>query len=128
MNFRYLFYILLVCSSCGRSNQATVSDTDTNLSVVIVEDSSEHFSIKDNIIKVDLNKPQQASLFDYFKHIELIPLETNDDVLIGIMRKIIYYQKKYYVLDTFFQKYKVFVFDESGKFIKQIRIIICLQM
>ena len=120
MKLRHLLYFLLLFISCGRSKQAIVSDTDAYLPEVILDDSVEYFSIKDNRITVDLNKPQQASLFDYFKHIELIPLETNDNVLIGRMWKIIYHKNRYYALDIFRPKYKVFVFDESGKFIKQI--------
>lgn len=33
-------------------------------------------------IFVDLDRPEKASLFDYFRSIELIPLETSSDVLI----------------------------------------------
>ena len=31
----------------------------------------------DNAIFVDLDQPEKASLFDYFRTIELIPLETS---------------------------------------------------
>ena len=120
MKLRHLFYFLILFISCGRSKQTTVSDADKYSPEIIIEDSLEYYSIKDNRITVDLNKPQQASLFDYFDHIELIPLETNDDVLIGFLRKIIFHQNRYYTLDTFRGKYTVFVFDESGKFLFRI--------
>lgn len=37
---------------------------------------------EDNVIQVDLDNPEKASLFDYFRSIELIPLETSSDVLV----------------------------------------------
>ena len=120
MKIRHVFIFLLLFISCGRSKQTNISNAEANLSEVIIKGSYEYFSIKENKITVDLNKPQQASLLDYFDHIELIPLETNDDVLIGFLRKIIYHQNRYYALDTYRGKYSVFVFDESGKFILQI--------
>ena len=111
---------MLLFFSCSHSKQTTVSDTYAFSPEIIIEDSIEYFSIKDNKITVDLNKPQEASLFDYFDHIELIPLETNDDVLIGYLKKVIFHQNRYYALDTFRGKYCVFVFDESGKFLFRI--------
>jgi hypothetical protein len=38
----------------------------------IIEDLYVYYPVKDNRIKVDLDKPQKASLFDYFSRIELI--------------------------------------------------------
>ena len=92
--------------------------TETIQQTQIVKDSFVYYPIKNNRIKVDLNKPQQASLFDYFSHIELIPLATSKDFLIGMCEEIIYYQGRYYVLDQ--QQHKVFVFDDTGKFVFQI--------
>jgi hypothetical protein len=83
-----------------------------------MEGSYIYYPIKENRISVDLDNPQKASLFDYFKQIELIPLETNDDVLIGRLEKVIYHQNKYYTLD--YHQFIVQVFDESGKFISKI--------
>lgn len=37
---------------------------------------------EDNVIQVDLDNPEKASLFNYFRSIELIPLETSPDVLV----------------------------------------------
>ena len=73
-----------------------------------------------NTIQVDLTNPQRASLFDYFSHIELIPLETNDDVVIGTMRKVIHHQNRYYVLDAHSAQNVVLVFDDAGKFLFKI--------
>jgi len=84
----------------------------------VTKDSFVYYPIKDNRIKVDLNNPQKASLFDYFSHIELIPLETSDKVLIGRLGKIICHQNRYYTLDIL--QAAVQVFDENGKFIQKI--------
>ena len=78
MKLRYLFYLLLICFSCNRSK--SLGDFNT--------------------IQVDLTNPQVVSLFDYFSHIELIPLETNENSVLGwFMDKIIFHQNRYYVFD-----------------------------
>jgi hypothetical protein len=75
--------------------------------------------IAPTIIKVDdFNLPEQVSINDYFKSIELIPLETNTDLLIGRFKKILFHEGKYFILDQ--QQHIVFVFDEQGKFIFKI--------
>ena len=115
MKIKHLFCLLLLFYACGRSKQAPVSETGTYIPEVFVEDSVEYYPIKGNLIKADLTKPQEASLFDYFSHIELIPLETSDDVLVGNIKKIIYCQNRYYILDL--QQQTILVFDDSGKFL-----------
>lgn len=72
----------------------------------------------ENAIKVDLDRPEKASLFDYFKSIELIPLETSSDCLISAIDKIITYQGRYYMFDPLQQI--IFVHDSSGNFIFKI--------
>ena len=100
MRLRYLLFFFLFCFSCSHSKQTIVVESDTSLSEVFNEDSVEYYSIKDNRITVDLKKPQQASLLDYFSHIELIPLETSDKSLIGNCAKMIFYKNKYFVFDN----------------------------
>jgi len=110
--------ILLVCTCCVRSKQHTTGDTGNDES--FVKDGVVHYTIKDNRIEVDLNNPQKASLFDYFTHIELIPLETNDDVLIDGRRgpTFTFYNNRYYYADTpIGSNCVVYVFDEAGNFI-----------
>ena len=113
---KYLIIFLFICFSCNRTKQTT--ETETFQPELIVEDSFVYYPLKYNRIKVELDKPQKASLFDYFSHIELIPLETNDNVLIGWIEEIVYYQGRYYVFDR--QQNSVFVFDDKGRFIFQI--------
>ena len=69
-------------------------------------------------IFVDLDKPEKASLFDYFRSIELIPLETSSDVLVNGFSKIIVHQDNYYALDK--PLCQIFVFDKTGKFLFKI--------
>lgn len=54
---------------------------------------------EDNVIQVDLDNPEKASLFDYFRSIELIPLETSPDVLVKGFTKMVVHQGNYYALD-----------------------------
>ena len=69
-------------------------------------------------IVVDLDSPEEASLFDYFSSIELVPLETLPDVLITGVFKIVVHQNKYYVLDK--QQCIIFVFDKAGRYLFKI--------
>ncbi len=73
--------------------------------------------INDSII-VDLNKVEKASLFDYFKSIELIPMETSADVLIVSINKVQSYLNKYYMLDLV--QSIIFVFNNEGEFMYKI--------
>lgn len=116
MKLKYLFILLIICSSCNRTRQGSV--TDKLETEVIAEDSYIYYSIKDSRIQVNLDKPQKVSLFDYFRHIELIPLETKDDALIGWCEEIIHYQNRYYIFDR--KQARIQVFDEKGNFILKI--------
>lgn len=74
--------------------------------------------LTDGTIFVDLDRPERVSLFDYFRSIELIPLETSSDVLIVGISKMIVHDEKYYALDK--NQCIIFVFDETGKFLFKI--------
>ncbi|BBD45852.1 6-bladed beta-propeller [Petrimonas sulfuriphila] len=106
----------LVSVSCNKTKQVKV--TEVKEIVPLIEDSYVYYPVKDNQIKVNLNKPQKASLFDYFSHIELIPLETSDNILIGYCEEIIHYQNRYYIFDR--NSLSIHVFDDTGKFIFKI--------
>ena len=103
-------------SSCKPSNLEQTGVTELFQPAPI--DSFVYYPIKDSRIIVDLNNPQEVSFYDYFSHIELIPLETNNDVLVGFVNEIIHYHGRYYVFDK--QQKMVIIFDEMGKFIFQI--------
>ncbi len=72
----------------------------------------------DNTIFVDLDRPEKVSLFDYFRSIEIIPLETSSDALIVGISKMITHQDRYYALDK--PQSIIFVFDQTGKFLFKI--------
>ena len=69
-------------------------------------------------IRVDLDNPVEASLFDYFSSIELLPLETSPDALIAGVSKMVIHQNSYYVLDK--RQCIIFVFDKAGKYLFKI--------
>jgi hypothetical protein len=78
-------------------------------------------SVKDGDVSelhVNINKLHQVSVFDIFKKVELIPLETNEKSLIKSIDKVIYSNGKYYVLDK--SRQLLLVFDEDGRYLKQI--------
>lgn len=62
---------------------------------------------------VDMDHPKKASLFDYFRSIELIPLETDTNILIKSIHRLIFHQELYYALDI--PQAIVFVFNQDGK-------------
>jgi len=113
-----LFCLLFVCASCIQNKPPAKATNDTVSAEPVVKDSVVYYPIKDNRIKVDLNHPQQASLFDYFSHVELIPLETSDRIVIGQLEKVLDYQDRYYTLD--YKQAQVSVFDKTGKFLYNI--------
>ena len=108
------FFIIFACQQTKQVNDKEVFNVEP-----IVEDSWVYYPITDNRIKVNLNHPQKASLFDYFSHIELIPLETRDDVLVGYCEEIFFYQNRYYIFDG--QQHSIIVFDDQGEFIFQLK-------
>jgi hypothetical protein len=71
-----------------------------------------------NVISVDLDRSEKASLFDYFRSIELIPLETSPDILVNGFSKIVVHHDCYYALDK--PLCVIFVFDKTGKFLFRI--------
>lgn len=72
-----------------------------------------------SILNIDLNTGHQKIKFSkYFSIIEIVPLETARECIIGKARKIIGYNSKYYVEDS--KQNLVRVFDENGFFINTI--------
>jgi hypothetical protein len=55
---------------------------------------------------------------DFFSDIDYIPLESNDDHLIGQITQMLIYQDKIYILDL--QQHTVFCFQKDGKFLFEI--------
>ena len=72
----------------------------------------------ENTIYVDLEKADKVSLWDIFSHIELIPLETNEESLIKGIRKLVHYDNNYYIFDN--EKTEILIFDSNGKYLNKI--------
>ena len=75
-------------------------------------------TLSEDVIAVNFDRPEKASIFDYFRSIELIPLETSPDVLIAYLSKVIVHEDKYYTFDK--RQSIINVFDETGKFLFKI--------
>ena len=68
------------------------------------------------VLSVDITQTNPPSLFDIFKKIEIIPLETTDNSLIGGAGSTVYYNGHFYIHDSLSKSF--YCFNEHGKFIK----------
>ena len=94
---------LLTLISCRNKDNSNIKNSDIETISVF-----EHYSDK-------------KSFSSFIDTIELIPLETTEDNLIGEITRIVFHDKKYYVRSTnSMQNGKLFVFDETRKFIRRI--------
>jgi hypothetical protein len=115
MKTNYFFLVTaLCCMSCTQKTSKEHAGSNTE----IPNDTSTYYTSRNSIIPIDFDKPEEPSVFDYFKSVELIPLETSEDVLIGQLQKIIHYQDRYYTFDR--QQQIIHVFDDEGKFVFEI--------
>ena len=114
---RHFFLNLLICgclfTSCGGGSSSSSSSVSSEMSVS--EDGV-------TVIPMNARPGDVLNLSDFAESIELIPLETTDDCLIGWIPEIIA-TKNHYVLisgigPTDFQH--LYVYDKNGKFIRQI--------
>lgn len=72
-------------------------------------------------ISISCEKNQVLNLSEFADSIEIIPLETRDNNLIGWIHRIISTPDRYYLSSAVsYTTQKLFVFDKSGKFIRQI--------
>jgi len=94
----YLFILIALCLfSCGGKN---------------------HQSNKLETISINGNIRQALNLSSFVDTIEFIPLETNNENLIGEVDRIIYRNGKYYLRTTHgMQNGKLSVFDNAGKYL-----------
>ena len=114
---RHFFLNLLICgclfTACGGGSSSSSSSISSEMSVS--EDGV-------TVIPMNARPGDVLNLSDFAESIELIPLETRDDCLIGWIPEIIA-TKNHYVLisgigPTDFQH--LYVYDKNGKFIRQI--------
>jgi hypothetical protein len=70
-------------------------------------------------MKIDLDRDDKVSVFDFFSKIELIPLETNEQSVMSYpLRKIALHKGNFYVLDK--QGESIQVFAAEGRFVEKI--------
>ena len=103
MKNNILFIILSVCLlSCQYAGDSTKNSTIETIPV---------FS----------NYTTELPFSAFVDTIELIPLETTEENLIGEITRLIFNDGKYYIRSTnSMQNAKLFVFDENGKYLKKI--------
>ncbi|MBR2018336.1 MAG: 6-bladed beta-propeller [Prevotella sp.] len=68
---------------------------------------------------IRIGNPLEESLYNYIDSIEVIPLETNEECLIGDVSKVTFFDNKIFVADTY-RSSKVFVFDLDGNYLYSI--------
>jgi hypothetical protein len=67
---------------------------------------------------IDLNRQDKVSVFDIFESVDLVFLETNEQSLIAVINKVIYFSEKYYIFDE--RQQILFCFDSAGNFLFKI--------
>ncbi len=63
---------------------------------------------------IDLTKKHSVSVFDVFSDVKVIELETSENTLISEIRKVKYYDSRYYIMDV--RSQQIFCFYEDGRF------------
>ncbi len=103
MKYLLVFIITLFFLSCGDKN------------------AQELFEQSVKTISVSCEKNQVLNLSEFADSIEIIPLETKDECLIGWVRRIVSTDEHYYISSAVsYYTQKLFVFNKDGKFVRQI--------
>jgi hypothetical protein len=118
-----LILFLIVFVSCGKKQtHNVVKFKGHTVDIEIYTGISEPTKDYSNLEEIDLTNVLKDNNFDFstiLANYELVFLETTDDCVIGEIRKIIHADDFILILDPFVAK-KLFMFDCSGKFIRQI--------
>ena len=69
----------------------------------------------DVLVEIDLDQSKQISYTEWFDSIQIFPLETNDQSIIGLSIKTFIYDDLIYIFDG--KTHLINVFDKNGKFI-----------
>ena len=69
-------------------------------------------------IPIDLHQNEQISFFDIFSKVELIPIETNNKLLIASVSKLIHKDKLFYILDK--DQKCIFIINEKGQLVRKL--------
>ena len=86
------------------------------LNLLSCNSKKEEYDSEIEIIPVNLNRIESAPMTEIIEKIEIIPLETNDDCLISMYSKVVYYKEieLFVIVDN---KNVVFLFTKEGKFV-----------
>ena len=102
MRIFLLLVLCLIISSCSTKKK----QPEMSFSVI----SMENISFKSKL-----------KFSEFVEHIEVIPLETTSESLIGEIKRIIHRNGRYYMLVTNgYSNARVLVFDDLGKFLLKI--------
>ena len=96
----FIFIQFIILYSCNSNNEKT------NFKISSIE------SLKPIRINYDNIKP--LNLTDIFKSISYIHLETSDDNMIGVIKKIIFSKNRIFIYDN---NNKIFIFNKNGKLV-----------
>ena len=67
---------------------------------------------------IDLTKNHTVSVFDVFSDVKVIKLETTENNLINEIKRVKYYDSRYFILDE--RSQQIFCFDEDGSLVYKI--------
>ena len=77
---------------------------------------SKQSKISEDVIDLDNSVP--VSVFDLFKSVDVIQLETNEECLIGPEIEVFFYNNRYYIFDR--RQQGMFCFDDTGGYLFKI--------
>lgn len=72
----------------------------------------------ENVVSIDIKQATSLDFKEYFDTINYIPLETNDDALIGEITKLYYTENGFLIFDQ--KTMGIFLFSTDGHFIRKI--------
>lgn len=100
-----LSVILLACCLCGcKSHKADIMEYENEMT---------------QTLQIDVSQQEMLDIKPFVKSYEYLPLEINQECIIGEVNKIVHTAGRYYILDRRQQK-RIYVFDEEGKFLMPI--------
>lgn len=111
---KYFILFLLatqVLFSCS-SKQISIQPVSINAGQVTATDS-----IK--IINIDVPELTSFDIDDMLSDVEYIPLETNHQSIIGEISKVVYFNQRFYILDSDITN-SIYIFNNEGKYINKI--------
>ena len=107
----YIIILLLPCFLISCSNDRKTEDIYTEPTMSCDDISS--------LQPIKIGEPEKGSVYDCIDSIRVIPLETDDNCLIGNVSKISFFDNKIFVVDLY-KASKVFVFDLEGNYLYSI--------